>query len=192
MRSITARRALLVTCAAVFVVLPATARASSGDEHPTELLLNLGVGVNRTSDAPGLALRYGFSGAYWLTSATGVGLQAMGFNNIASWAQNSIACQPNQPCYSGDPRNRSGWLVEPRFFVGWSVSIVRLYGAVGLGLAREDVPVVPSQSYFSLVGSLEAGASVHLWRFSIVPALRFDAMDGAASALLQLGVGANF
>ncbi len=101
MRTLTASRALLVACAAVFVVLPATAQASSGDEHPTELLLNLGVGVNRTSDAPGLALRYGFSGAHWLTSAMGVGLQAMGFNNIASWASNSIACQPNQPLQLG-------------------------------------------------------------------------------------------
>jgi hypothetical protein len=176
---------------AALLVLPAHAWASSDDDHPIELLLNLGIGVNRTSDAPGFALRYGFSGAYWLTSATGVGLQAMGFDNIASLAQNSLGCQPNEPCYSGDPRNRSGWLVEPRFFVGRSVSIVRFYGAVGLGLAREDVPVVPSQSYFSLVGSLEAGASVHLWRLSIVPALRLDAMDGAASALLQLGIGAN-
>jgi hypothetical protein len=185
-------RFLIGVCASALLFVPSIAQASPSDEHPTELLVTLGVGVNRASDAAGLAIRFGASGSYWLTSNVGVGLQVMGFDNIASWATSNIACQANQPCYSGDPRNRSGWLIEPRFLVGTSVSILRFYAAAGVGIAREDVPVTPSQSYFSAVGSLAAGVSVHLSRFSIVPEVRLDAMDAAASALLELGIGANF
>ncbi len=155
------------------------------------LLASLAVGVSRTSETPGLATRYGLAGAYWLTSALGAGFEATGFSNISSFATDNIGCQSPRPCYSGDPRNRSGWLLEPRFLLGRRVSIVRFYAAFGLGLAREDVPSIPSRSYFAIGGSLEGAASVDLGRFSFVPTLRIDAMDGAAAALLKLSVGVN-
>ena len=152
--------------------------------------MNLALGLSRTSDAAGLAIRYGLSGAYWLSPGLGVGVAGMGFSNIASLATDS-GCPSSQPCYTADPRNRSGWLFEPRLLVGTGGPVVRFYAAFGLGVAHEDVPVVPARSYFSLAGSLESGASMHLGRFSVVPALRVDAMDGAAAALLQLGIGVN-
>ena len=191
MRSTTARQALPGLAALVLSLLPASALASPSD-HPLELLLNLGIGVSRTSGAPGLALRYGFRGVYWLTSAIAVGADAMGFENVASWASDNIGCQPGRHCHTADPRNRSGWLVEPRLLVGTSASILRFYGGAGVGIAREDVPVVGGRSYLSWTASVEGGVIISLWRACLVPAVRFDAMDGGASAVLDLGLGANF
>ena len=183
----------IFSACAIALVLPARdALASASPEHPAELLFNLGLGVSRTSDAAGASIRYGVSFTYWLLSAIGLGFEGLGFSNIASLATDNNGCPTQGPCFLADPRNRSGWLFEPRFLVGKTVSIIRFYAALGLGIAHEDVPVSPPRGYFSLEGSLEGGVSVHLSRFSLVPALRLDAMDGAAAALLELSVGVNF
>jgi hypothetical protein len=186
------RRGVLGAWVVALVLRSAEASASPSDEHPWELLAHVAGGASRTSDAVGLSIRYGLSGAYWLTSAVGIGFEGMGFSNIASLATDNLGCAAGQPCYTGDPRNRSGWILAPRFLVGSSVGIARFYGALGLGLADEDVPVVPNRSYFSLEASLDAGVTLHLGRFLLVPALRLDAMDGAAAALLDASIGFDF
>ncbi|HEY4012495.1 MAG TPA: hypothetical protein VGM06_04110 [Polyangiaceae bacterium] len=192
MRSASARRWILGVCSISLLWPAQDALASPHDEHPAELLFNLGLGVSRTGDAAGASIRYGVSFSYWLDSAIGLGFEGLGFSNIASLATDNLGCPAQGPCYTGDPRDRSGWLFEPRFLVGRTISFVRLYVALGLGVAHEDVPVSPPHGYFSLEGSLEGGVSVHVSRFSLVPALRLDAMDGAAAALLELSVGVNF
>jgi hypothetical protein len=183
---------VLVALALFFVPSPARADSSSPEAGSTEVTAFFGLGVTSLDTGGGPAFRFGGSAAHWLNPWFGVGGEFLGFNNIVSLATDSLACQPGQPCYSGDPRNRSGWVFEPRLSFGTMLWVVRLYAAVGAGLAHEDVPVTPSQSYYAAAGVLEVGANFHISNFSLVPALRFDDIDGSLSSLLQLGLGANF
>jgi hypothetical protein len=175
---------------AALVAAPASAERGANNEHPTEVLINLAVGLGDMGGTLGPTFRLGVSGTRWLTPGIGVGLQGMIFSNIDIRASDNLACPAGQTCNGGDTRGSSGWLLEPRFFIGTTMNVVRFYTALGLGLADENVRAVPNRS-LSPVGSLEGGVNVHLGRISVVPALRVDAMAGATSALLQLGVGAN-
>jgi hypothetical protein len=172
----------------------AWADAPSQEPARTEATAFFGLGVTSPDTGGGPAFRLGLGAAHWLAPWFGVGGEFLGFDNIVSMASDNIGCVPSQahPCYTGDPSNRSGWILEPRIAFGTYLWVVRLYAAVGAGLAHEDLPVTPPQSYYAVAGSLELGANFHLSRFSLVPALRFDDIDGSLTALLQLGLGANF
>jgi hypothetical protein len=183
---------LLVVGTALLVSTPARADTPVDRSFDSEVAAVLGLGVTQLDTGGGPAFRLGIAAVHWVKPWLGVGAEGLGFNNIASLASDNIACQRGQPCYSGDPRNRSGWLADGRLFVGTELWIVRLYAAVGAGIAHEDIPVTPSQGYWAASGVLELGSSFHLSHFSLVPALRFDDIDGSLSFLAQLGLGANF
>jgi hypothetical protein len=179
----------LLLAATPSVNAQASGQASRGSE--IELLGSVGFGVSQRGGALALAGRETLSASYWPSPFLGAGVEGGGFANFNSENDN-VGCGSGQPCVYADPRNRSGWFLLPRIFVGTQSSFVHWFAAVGIGYAHEDIPVDPPESYGSWMASLEAGADLELGPLSIVPSVCADAMDGGAALYPKLGVGLNF
>jgi hypothetical protein len=177
------------TAFALLFVSASSASAQTSDFPEVEALGSLGFGVSQRGGGPALAARGTLSASYWPSPFFGTGIEGGAFAN-ETWGSSNVGCgAPTSLC--GDPRDRTGWFIVPRLFVG-KLWFVHWFAALGIGFAHEEFPIYPRASYDSWMASLEGGADVTLAPLSVVPSIAADAMDGGAALYLKLSLGLNF